>query len=167
MKLRSILGTTLALGAMSVAVLPAVAGARAVKRSATAVASPVAGSDRVSFAGLIIANPATGTFQVVATSCTLTSADDSGSFLCSISGTGSGSAGTIRITSADGTIVTTVALCGCGQITGSGQERDFDNGVTSPITTFGYFTSRTRTAAPNVDNVTGFLVVSPAGQVGG
>ncbi len=167
MKLRSILGTTLALGAVSVAVVPAVAGARPAKRSATAVTTVVAGSDHVEFAGLIIANPRTGTFQLVATSCTLTSADDSGSFLCSISGTGSGSTGTIRVTSADGTIVTTVALCGCGQIAGSGQERDFDNGVTTPITTFGFVTSRTPTAAPNIDNVTGFFDVSAGAPANG
>jgi hypothetical protein len=160
MKLRSILGTTLALGAMSVAVLPAGAGATPVK-------SPNAASDHVSFAGLIIGNLTTGAFHVSATSCTLTSVDDSGSYPCTLTGSGTGSTGTIHVTSADGTITTSVALCGCGQLSGTGTEKDFDNGVTSPIAAFGFLTSRTHTASPIIDRITGFFDVTEAGEVTG
>jgi hypothetical protein len=160
MKLRSILGATVALGAMSLAVGPAVAGAAPVK-------SPSTVSDHVSFAGLIIGNLNTGAFHVSATSCTLTSADDPGSFACTLTGSGTGSTGTIHVTSADGTITTSVALCGCGQLSGTGTERDFDNGIASPIAASGFLTSRTPTASPIIDRVTGFFDVFETGQVNG
>ncbi len=117
------LGSAAALGGAALGLMPGAADAKPVVNSAL---------DTVSAGALDIFSPTTGRFNVVATRCRLTSADESGSVPCSLSAHGVGQTGTFRLSSADVTVNSTLALGITGGLNGTGTAQEL--GAPPPAT---------------------------------
>lgn len=110
------LGAVVALGAAAAGLVPA-AGA-----TVTAAAS-----DHIVVSGVDIVSPRSGAFHVISRACSLTSTDDGARPVhCVLTASGTGGTGTFRVISSDGVTTGTLLLCGCGSLTGTVTERDFD-----------------------------------------